>query len=69
MLTFNQASSLEPRASLTWEINDRQQFTKSSGLHSKMENLALYTFGGQFLDGETIKSREHLGLTKARRFG
>ena len=65
LMTLNNKMAIEPRASLSWRLNDRQTISVSSGLHSKMEHLALYLLEGELDDGTVIKSKKHLGLSKS----
>lgn len=64
-MSLNGKSSIEPRASLAYKISPKSLVTFSSGLHSKMEHLALYTFEGQFIDGFSIYPKPNLGFTKS----
>ncbi len=65
MMTLNNKMALEPRASLSWKLNNKQTISISSGLHSKMEHLALYLLEGKLDDGTIINQKKHLGLTKS----
>lgn len=64
LLTFNSKYALEPRGSIAYKVKPNQEVTLASGLHSKMENLALYTFKGK-RDNEVINEKKNLGLTKS----
>ncbi len=57
--------SIEPRAALQWQINSNRQLSFSAGLHSKVENLAVYLFEGETPDGEIQASGRDLELTKS----
>lgn len=65
LLTLNNKMAIEPRMALTWKMNNRHTLSASVGMHSKMEHLALYTINGIDDDGDVIKSRKNLGLTKS----
>jgi len=65
LMTLNNEMALEPRASLSWKLNDRQTVSVSSGIHSKMEHLALYLLEGELDDGTVINAKKHLGLSKS----
>lgn len=65
LLTFNNAYAIEPRAAIAYTIDDRQSVTLASGLHSRMENIAVYSFSGRFNDQEIIREKKNLGLSKS----
>ncbi len=64
-MSLNGKSTIEPRASLSCKLNANSELTFSSGLHSKMEHLALYTFDGEFANGSRIFPKPNLGFTKS----
>ena len=64
-MSLNGKSSFEPRASISYKLNPNSEITFSSGLHSKMEHLALYTFEGEFIGGNRIYPKPNLGFTKS----
>lgn len=64
-MTINGQSVLEPRASIAIKLNPRSEITISTGMHSKMEHPALYTFEGTFLDGTKVAEKNNLGFTKS----
>lgn len=65
LLTSNSKSSIEPRLSARWKINDTHQLSLATGLHSKMEHMALYNFEGRFPDGFEIVRNSDLELSKS----
>lgn len=65
LLTSNTKYAIEPRLSFRWTINENHALSLSSGLHSKMEHLALYSFEGQFTDGFTVSRNSDLELSKS----
>lgn len=64
-MSLNGKSTIEPRASLSFKLNPNSELTFSSGMHSRMEHLALYTFDGEFVDGGRIFPKPNLGFTKS----
>ena len=65
-LTFNGANAIEPRAAISYKLASNQELTIASGLHSKMENIAVYSFEGKLNNGETIvNNKRNLGLSKS----
>ncbi len=64
-LTGNSKSALEPRLSARWQINERHEVSFASGLHSKMEHLAIYSFDGAFANGFSITRNNDLKLSKS----
>lgn len=65
VLTGNSQFSIEPRFSIQWKINKKQKLSLSTGLHSKMEHMALYSFEGSFSDQFEVKKSSDLGLSKS----
>lgn len=65
LLTSNTKYAIEPRLSFRWTLNENHALSLSSGLHSKMEHLALYSFEGQFTDGFTVSRNSDLELSKS----
>lgn len=43
-LALNEKYSIEPRAALSYQANDKNKFTLAAGLHSKPEHLSTYMF-------------------------
>ncbi len=58
--TFNKSQSIEPRASLTYNLPQNQHLSLAYGLHSKLQLPQLY-----FADIEGGNPNEMLGFTKA----
>ena len=65
LMTLNNKSAIEPRAAISYQLSPRQRISFASGLHSKMESLALYAIEGVFDDGDIVNSKKNLGLTKS----
>lgn len=64
-MTLNNEFSLEPRAALKWQIDNRQSLSAAVGLHSKMEHLATYLFEGTLPDGTVRTKNDDLALSKS----
>jgi len=64
-LSGNNKSSIEPRISMRWKLNVNSEISLATGLHSKMEHLAVYTFEGKFKDGFTVLRNNDLPLSKS----
>lgn len=60
--------SVEPRIGVSWDFREGQQFSAGMGLHSKVENISVYTAERTLDDGSTIRPNENLGLSKAVHF-
>jgi len=64
-LTFNNAFAIEPRAAISYKLNEKQELSFASGFHSRMENIAVYSFSGKFNDQEVVREKKNLGLSKS----
>ena len=64
-MMLNNKFSIEPRAALTWQIDEKQSLSAAVGIHSKMEHLAAYLFEGTLPDGTNRVPNKNLGLTKS----
>lgn len=63
---LNGSQALEPRASVGYELNDRQRITFASGLHSQTQSLFMYDY--RFYDTTSARYNQpnkNLGFTKA----
>ncbi|GJM28321.1 MAG: prevent-host-death protein [Cyclobacteriaceae bacterium] len=65
---FNQETSIEPRAGVSWMFKHNQVLSFGFGDHSKIESLEYYL--GRFVnpDGSTEQLNKSLKLTKARHY-
>ena len=68
LLTLNDQTSIEPRASLAYQINPKQSIAISAGLHSQMEHLINYLLLRTRADGTSYQPNIDLPLTKAAHF-
>ncbi|MGB0850230.1 MAG: TonB-dependent receptor plug domain-containing protein, partial [Bacteroidia bacterium] len=64
-LQATKASSLEPRASLSYKTSRKSSFTISAGKHSKAEHLSLYMYNHKLDDGSSLQPNTELELSKA----
>ncbi|MGB1039206.1 MAG: TonB-dependent receptor, partial [Bacteroidia bacterium] len=64
-LQATQASSLEPRASLSFKSTKKSTITLSAGKHSKAEHLSLYMYSHKLDDGTYTQPNSELELSKA----
>lgn len=65
---FNETSNIEPRASLSYAIDNTKTLTFSYGLHSQQQPLPIYLYQSQKPDGTYDQSNRDLGLTKAHHY-
>lgn len=65
ILTFNNAFAVEPRSAISYKINNKQELTFATGFHSRMENIAVYSFSGKFNDQEIVREKKNLGISKS----
>ncbi len=64
-LALNGSSSIEPRASLAYDINSKSKLSLGYGLHSQVQSTNLYFVKTQQPDGTFAASNKNLGLSKA----
>lgn len=67
-LFLNNSWSLEPRASVKYDINQKHQFTLGYGLHSQLQPIGVYFAEKRELDGTSNKPNKNLQLSKAHHF-
>lgn len=67
-LFLNNSNSLEPRASVRYELNPRNSMSFGYGLHSQLQPLGTYFAEVQTADGNISKPNEKVGLSKAHHF-
>lgn len=61
----NGESSIEPRTSLRYAIDDRQSLNVGYGLHSQMQPVGVYEAQVQLPDGTWLKPNKNIGFNKA----
>ncbi len=62
---LNNSNSIEPRASLKFEVNPRHNLSFGYGLHSQLQTIGLYFVKTQTADGQTIMPNRNMGLSKS----
>jgi hypothetical protein len=61
---LNGSQAIEPRASLRWNINNRNNITFGTGIHSRLEDLTVYMVESSYGGQKTIPNKE-LGPSKS----
>ncbi|MFI5151587.1 MAG: carboxypeptidase regulatory-like domain-containing protein [Bacteroidia bacterium] len=64
-LTLNNATSLEPRIGLKYQLNDKNIFSLGYGLHSQMQPADVYFFRSLKPDGTYDQSNRNVGFTRS----
>ncbi len=67
-LLLNNTSSIEPRASIKWDMNDKNAFTLGYGLHSQIQGMGVYFFKQHDDRGNIIYPNKNLDLIKSNHF-
>jgi outer membrane receptor protein involved in Fe transport len=67
-LSHNNTSSVEPRLSAKWNINNKSSLAIGYGLHSQMQTLNVYFAQQKLNNGTTILPNKNLGLTKSHHY-
>ena len=65
---LNNSNSIEPRASLKYEINPKHSLSFGYGLHSKLQVMGLYFIQVQSANDQHVMPNKDLGLSKAHHF-
>jgi len=63
-LFLNNSNSVEPRASVKYDLTPRHHFSAGYGLHSQLQPIGIY-FAQQQVNGKTEQLNRNLGLSKA----
>lgn len=66
--TFNDASSIEPRASLSYALDNTKTITVSYGLHSQLQPAPVYLYQEKLPNGMYDQGNRDLGFTKAHHY-
>ncbi|WP_205510110.1 TonB-dependent receptor [Longitalea arenae] len=66
--TFNESSAVEPRASLSYALDNTKTVTASYGLHSQLQPQPVYLYQQQLPDGSFDQGNRDLGFTKAHHY-
>jgi hypothetical protein len=64
-MTNNGTSSIEPRTSLKYALDDQQSFSLGYGLHSQMQPVGVYEAQAQQPDGTWLKPNKDIGFNKS----
>lgn len=64
-LLLNNSNSIEPRASLKYDVNAHQNITLGYGLHSQLQPIGVYFAQSQSDDGKILTPNKNLSLSKA----
>lgn len=67
-LLLNNSNSLEPRASLKYELSSRHNLSLGYGLHSQLQPIGVYFARENYSDGSYRQPNKDLGLSKAHHF-
>lgn len=62
------ATSVEPRGGLKWQLDENSTISAGVGLHSQMQGWQIYNVRTQLADGTTVETNRNLGLTKATHY-
>jgi hypothetical protein len=68
MVTDNKTFSIEPRASIKYDINEQQSFSMGYGLHSQIQPVGIYESIVEQADGAITTPNKNLGLNKSHHF-
>jgi hypothetical protein len=66
--SFNEKSSIEPRASLSYALDNTKTVTLSYGLHSQLQPAPVYLYQEKMPDGSYDQRNRNLGFTKAHHY-
>ncbi|HSC37421.1 MAG TPA: TonB-dependent receptor, partial [Chitinophagaceae bacterium] len=67
-LMYNNSFSVEPRASVKWDMNRRSSFAFGYGLHSQVQALGVYFAEVKNPAGQNTLPNRNLDLTKSQHF-
>jgi len=67
-LLFNNNNSIEPRASIKWQLKPNQSITAGFGIHSKVETTSIYMANVLNENNEEIQPNKNLEFAKARHY-
>jgi hypothetical protein len=67
-LTHNNTSSVEPRLSAKWNINNKSSVALGYGLHSQMQTLSVYFAEQKQPNGNVYMPNKDLDLTKSHHY-
>lgn len=64
---FNNSSSIEPRAAIRWDINDKQSLNFGFGVHSRMEPASIY-FESITVNGAITNPNKNLKTARSNHY-
>jgi len=67
-LAYNSSQALEPRASLKWQVNQKNSLAFGFGQHSQIQGLGVYFAQQTDADGKLYYPNKDLDLTKAKHY-
>ena len=68
LLALNKAMSVEPRAGLKYQVNQKSSISAGYGLHSQMQPTDVYFYRSLKSDGTYDQSNKNLGFTRSHHF-
>ncbi|MCE3260787.1 MAG: TonB-dependent receptor, partial [Bacteroidetes bacterium] len=68
LLALNNSSSIEPRAGIKYQMNQKNSLSIGYGLHSQMQPTDVYFYRALNPDGSYDQSNKDLGFTKSHHF-
>ncbi len=68
MQTSNRKTSIEPRASIKYELDEQQSISLGYGIHSQMQPVGIYEAQVANADGTYYKPNRNLGFNKSMHF-
>ncbi|MCX6141446.1 MAG: TonB-dependent receptor [Candidatus Kapabacteria bacterium] len=63
--TLGNATSVEPRAGITWSLSPSMSINAGYGLHSQAQNIYVYNVQAPSSNGELVRSNLDLGFTRS----
>lgn len=67
-LTLNNSFSVEPRAGLKYQVNEKNSFSVGYGMHSQMQPTDVYFYRELQADGSYDQSNKDLNFTRSQHF-
>ncbi len=67
-LATNNSLSVEPRASIKFDLTEQQAFSVGYGMHSQMQPIGVYEAQTELANGTFTKPNKNLGFNKAHHF-
>jgi TonB dependent receptor/Carboxypeptidase regulatory-like domain len=64
----NDEVSVEPRAGVKWQLDEKSTISAGFGLHSQIQSWQIYNVQTTLADGRTVETNRNLGPTKATHY-